>query len=80
MSESESMALARASKNGRIALRGTATGCGRIHARVARAIWPSKTAHHWAAAAGRKTRIAEYWLAGREVDEAGKLAIIRQLD
>jgi hypothetical protein len=53
--------------------------CTGIHARAARGIWPRKTAQHWAAAAGVKERIAKYWLAGREVSDAGKLAIIREL-
>jgi len=57
-----------------------ATDCTGIHARAARAIWPKKTAFHWAAGAGVKERMAKYWLAGREVSDAGKLAIIRALD
>lgn len=51
-----------------------------IHARVARAIWPSKTAEHWAAAAGVTPRMAKYWLATDEVSEKGKLALIREID
>ena len=50
-----------------------------IHAAAARGIWPRKTAEHWAAAAGVTARMAKYWLAGREVSDAGKLAIIRLL-
>jgi hypothetical protein len=58
-----------------------ATDCSGIHARVARAIWPQKTALHWAAAAGVKERIVRYWLAGtHEVSASGKLAIVRELD
>ena len=57
-----------------------ATDCTGIHVIVARAIWPRKTAENWAAAAGVKERMAKYWLAGYEVSDAGKLAIIRQLD
>lgn len=57
-----------------------AMDCTTIHATVARAIWPRKTAEHWAAAAGRKVRIAKLWLAGAPVSDAGKLAIIRLLD
>ncbi|WP_291854796.1 hypothetical protein [Bradyrhizobium sp.] len=54
--------------------------CTGIYARAARGIWPRKTAEHWAAAAGVKTRIARYWLAGaRAVSDAGKLALIREL-
>lgn len=54
--------------------------CTGIHAITARAIWPHKTAEHWAAAAGVKARMAKYWLAGRAPSDAGKLAIIRLLD
>lgn len=54
--------------------------CTGIHAAVAVVIWPKKTAENWAAAAKRKPRIAKYWLAGGDVSEAGKLALIRQLD
>lgn len=50
-----------------------------LHARVAHAIWRHKTAEHWAAAAGKKPRIAKYWLAGGHISEAAKLAIIRIL-
>lgn len=60
-------------------VQGTALHCGGIHVRAARGIWPRKTAENWAEAAGVKTRIAQYWLAGREVSEAGKLALIRLL-
>lgn len=57
-----------------------ATGCTTsIHARFAREAWPDKTAEHWAAAAGRKPRIAKYWLAGGKVSADGKLALIRLL-
>jgi hypothetical protein len=52
-----------------------------IHCTVARAIWPQKTAAHWAAAAGVQERMAKYWLAGtHRVSDGGKLAIIRLLD
>jgi hypothetical protein len=57
-----------------------AIGCTRIHALIARSIWPHKTAEHWAAAAGVKPRMAKYWLAGHPVSADGKLAIIRLLD
>jgi hypothetical protein len=51
-----------------------------IHAVVARAIWPDKTAENWAAEAGRKPRVAKMWLKDPElVSEAGKLALIRLL-
>lgn len=51
-----------------------------FHAVVARAIWPVKTAEHWAAAASVQPRMAKYWLAGYAVSPAGKLAIIRLLE
>ncbi len=80
MSLQESVSSARST-----GIRGTtvppsAPRCTTIHARAARGIWPTKTAFHWAAAAGVKERIAKYWLAGREVNEAGRLALIRLLD
>ena len=56
-----------------------AIGCIGIHAICARAIWPTKTAEHWAVASGCKPRMAKYWLAGCEVSADGKLAIIRLL-
>jgi hypothetical protein len=56
-----------------------ATDCTTIHAVVARAIWPSKTAEHWAAAAGVKPRMAKYWLAGSPVSADGKLPFVRLL-
>ena len=51
-----------------------------VHAAAARGIWPKKTAEHWAEAAGVKPRMAKYWLAGTPVSDAGKLALIRELD
>lgn len=59
-----------------------ATHCtGNFHAAVARARWPRKTAEHWAEAAGVKTRMAKYWLAGAHpVSDSGKLALIRELE
>lgn len=56
-----------------------AIGCTGIHARVARAIWPRKTAAHWAAAAGVKERMAKYWLAGHPVSADARLALKDQL-
>lgn len=50
-----------------------------IHATVARAIWPDKTAECWAAAAGKGASVGKVWLRG-EVSGDGKLAIIRLLD
>lgn len=56
-----------------------AKNCPTIHAVVARAIWPGKTAECWAAAAGKDASIGKVWLRGR-VSGDGKLAIIRLLD
>lgn len=56
-----------------------ATDCTARHCAVARALWPHKTAEHWAHAAGVQTRMAKYWLAGHELSGAGKLALIRAL-
>lgn len=51
------------------------------HACVARALWPLKTAEHWAAKADVQPRMAKYWLAGSHAVSAdGKLALIRELD
>ncbi len=51
-----------------------------IHATVARAIWPDKTAENWAAAAGKKdASIGKVWLRGH-VSDSAKLALIRLLD
>lgn len=49
-----------------------------IHAVVARAIWPDKTAECWAAAAGKKPDVGKVWLRG-EVSGDAKLALIRLL-
>lgn len=52
-----------------------------VHSVVARALWPRKTAAHWASRAGVKERMAKYWLSGQhEVSDSGKLAIRRALD
>lgn len=61
-------------------LQGNRMSGGAIHCTVARAIWPHKTAECWAVAAGVQTRMAKYWLAGRPVSDAGKLALIREID
>lgn len=53
--------------------------CTGIHVRAARGIWPRKTAENWAKEAGVKVRIVRYWIAGREVSDSGKLALIRLL-
>lgn len=48
--------------------------------RVARAIWPSKTAAHLAAAVGVTERAAEYWIAGqREPSAAALVALINEI-
>ena len=50
-----------------------------IHAVVARAIWPDKTAENWAAAAGKEPSVGKVWLRGQVSGDA-KLALIRLLD
>ncbi|MDP2410388.1 MAG: hypothetical protein Q8M26_08885 [Pseudolabrys sp.] len=80
MSLQESFAPAPSSRKRGTALHPGAIHCTNIHATAARAIWPRKTAQHWAAAAGVKERMAKYWLSGHDVSDAGKLAIIRELD
>lgn len=50
-----------------------------IHAVVARAIWPDKTAENWAAAAGKEPDAGKVWLRGNVSGDA-KLALIRLLD
>lgn len=50
-----------------------------IHQRVARAIWPHKTAECWAAAAGKEPDVGKVWLRGKVSGDA-KLALIRLLD
>jgi hypothetical protein len=52
---------------------------GNLHVLIARQIWKFKTAEHWAAAAGKRPRIAKYWLSTGKVSAAGKLAIIKLL-
>jgi hypothetical protein len=49
-----------------------------IHAIVARAIWPDKTAENWAAAAGKEPSVGKVWLRGNVSGDA-KLALIRLL-
>lgn len=79
-SESESISPPAAIRKRGTPVHHGALQCTGKHARAARGIWPRKTAEHWSAAANVKLRIARYWLAGtREVSEAGKLAIIREL-
>lgn len=80
MSESSGAIARDAIENARIGLHRGATHCVGIHARAARGIWPIKTAEHWAAEAGVKVRMAQYWLAGtHDVSEAGKNALVRLL-
>ncbi len=50
-----------------------------IHAVVARAIWPDKTAESWAAEAGKGPDAGKVWLRG-DVSAEAKLALIRLLD
>jgi hypothetical protein len=61
-----------------------AKNCGtNRYADAAIGLWPEKTALHWAAAAGKSKRAAEYWLAAqspRDVGPEGQLAIRRELD
>jgi len=80
MSLQESFSSSRSTEIRGTAMPRSAPECTTIHARAARGIWPKKTAFHWAEAAGVKERLAKYWLAGRPVNEAGKLALIRLLD
>ena len=79
LGESESTTLAPASeKRGNELSQGT-KNCPTIHAVVARAIWPDKTAENWAAAAGKEPSIGKVWLRGQVSGDA-KLALIRLLD
>lgn len=80
MSESSGRSVAASTGMRGTALPHGAIHCTGIHCAVARTIWPIKTAEHWAAAAGVKPRMAKYWLAGRKVGDAGKLALRRLLD
>lgn len=79
--ESESIRVESSTKMGRNRMPRSATDCTEsVHVVVARAMWPRKTAAHWAARAGVKERMAKYWLSGQhEVSDSGKLAIIREL-
>lgn len=80
MDASESVvAFAATAKRGN-SLHPGASDCAGIHARVARVLWPRKTAAHWASRAGVKERMAKYWLAQKHpVSASGRLAIIREL-
>jgi hypothetical protein len=80
MGESRTEAVTTAIQKRGIVLPLGAIHCTAIHAIVARAIWPRKTAEHWAAAAGVKQRMAKYWLSGHRVSDAGKLALRREID
>lgn len=78
--ESESEIAIRAIRIASNGLQGGAIHCVGIHARAARGMWPQKTAEHWAAKAGVKVRMAQYWLAGTHpVSADGRLALIREL-
>jgi hypothetical protein len=66
-------------ENRGIALPACATDCTTIPVRIARAIWPNKTAENWAAASGVQPRMVKYWLAGHKVSDAGRMALIRLL-
>lgn len=62
----------------------SAKNCGsNRYADAATGLWPLKTAQHWADAAGKSKRAAEYWMAARsprDVGPEGQLAIRRELD
>lgn len=62
--------------------RGNGLHRGAIHctlARIAKAIWPHKTPENWAAAAGVQVRIAKYWVAGKHLSDAARIAIIKAI-
>lgn len=80
MGESRTVALSLSTGKRGKGLHNGAMGCTTIHAAAARGMWPRKTAENWASRAGVKPRMAKYWLAGKPVSEAGKLALIRELD
>lgn len=73
--ESDSVSSVSAIRKRGMALHISAPPCTNIYVVTARAWWPRKTAENWAEAAGVKPRIAKYWLAGREINAEGKLAI-----
>lgn len=77
--ESESTTLAPAIEKRGSPLPSRAKNYPTIHAVVARAIWPDKTAENWAAAAGKEPSIGKVWLRGQVSGDA-KLALIRLLD
>lgn len=78
IAESAPLDVSPTTKYRRTIAHGAARTCS-VHAAIARAIWPHKTAEHWAAAAGVKPRLAAYWLAGKKARAAGALALIRQI-
>lgn len=79
MGESISPSALRAMQIGCKPLSGAASHCSdAVLCAVARAIWPDKTAIHWAAACGVQERMARYWLAGAySVSDSGRRAIVR---
>lgn len=79
--ESESIVLsASIEKRGKRLPHGAIHCTGIFVIDAARVRWPDKTAEHWAAASGVKTRMAKYWLAGTHpVSPAGRLALIREI-
>ena len=78
--ESESVSSRRSIEKQGSRLPHGAIHCTAIYIRAARGIWPKKTAEHWAAKAGVKTRMAKYWLSGKHpVSDSGRLALIREL-
>lgn len=84
-SESPVARVARSMRRSPLRLgKSAAKNCGTNgYAAAATGLWPLKTAQHWADAAGRSKRAAEYWLAARsprDVGPEGQLAIRRALD
>lgn len=59
---------------------GSATPVQDVVARIARALWPNKTARHLASRCGRTTRSAEAWLAGETGMNADALADLLRSD
>ena len=48
----------------------------RLFGRVAKAVWPHKTAAHLAAATGASVRAAEYWIGGQREPSARAIQAI----
>jgi hypothetical protein len=69
-----------ASKSQSTLVRPTEQLFGRKFGRVAKALWPTKTAAHLAAAARVSERCAEYWIAGkREPSALAVQAIVNEM-